>query len=108
MLVTWNRRDTRHENANFNGENSLPQSGGHKFNAVWVPLLSLLLSVLPAAAQLRFTMQPTDRFLSPGQTISFYSAVSGVGPFSFQWLCNGAVFTGATNATLVVTNAQPP
>ena len=61
-----------------------------------------------ASAQLRFSAQPTDSFVSPGQTASFqFTCLGGTGPLGYQWFFNAAVLTDATNATLLVTNAQP-
>lgn len=43
-----------------------------------------------------------------GGLLSVSAPVTGVGPFSFQWLFNGGVIPGATNASFVLLNVAPP
>lgn len=57
-------------------------------------------------APLAITTQPTNRVAWPGGTATFRVNVSGQGPFSFDWQCNGVdVPIPATNV-LTLTNLQ--
>jgi hypothetical protein len=57
-------------------------------------------------------LQPTNRTVNQGITVNFAVTVTGTAPLHFQWqtngvdLANGGRIGGATNATLVITNAQ--
>jgi hypothetical protein len=42
-----------------------------------------------------------------GNSATFISSVSGVGPFTYQWRFQGVNLAGQTNSTLTVTNVQP-
>ena len=42
-----------------------------------------------------------------GQTVVFRAVAEGAPPLQYQWLFNGALLPGATNATLVLSNVQP-
>ncbi|HKQ36665.1 MAG TPA: immunoglobulin domain-containing protein, partial [Verrucomicrobiae bacterium] len=53
-----------------------------------------------------FTSQPQNVTVTNGDSASFSVGVSGGGPFTYQWLRNGSAVSGATAATLVVSNAQ--
>ena len=48
-----------------------------------------------------------DRWVLAGGTTFFTTAATGARPMSYQWRLNGANLPDATNATLVLTNAQP-
>ncbi len=50
--------------------------------------------------------QPEDLVLSVGQTANFLVTVNGTAPIAYQWQFNGMNLAGATQSTLVVTNAQ--
>jgi hypothetical protein len=52
------------------------------------------------------TTQPSSQTVVQGQTASFSVAVSGSAPFSYQWNFNGSNMSGATNASLTLTNVQ--
>lgn len=41
-----------------------------------------------------------------GTTVTLSASVIGLTPFQYQWLSNGVTLAGATNATLIFTNAQ--
>ena len=43
---------------------------------------------------------PTSRAIAPGGATTFAIAVSGAGPFTYQWRRNGVAITGATNPWL--------
>jgi len=71
--------------------------GNSYFNlSGWMP------SVLPA-----ITLQPTNQTVSLGSTAVFTVSAIGLPMPTYQWLKNSTNYPGATNATLVITNAQP-
>jgi hypothetical protein len=51
--------------------------------------------------------QPSSRFATAGQSVTFTIAASGTAPLSYQWQKNGATIPGATNATLTLASVQP-
>ncbi|HKQ40306.1 MAG TPA: FG-GAP-like repeat-containing protein [Verrucomicrobiae bacterium] len=53
-----------------------------------------------------FVRQPESLMLRQGSNTTFEAAVSGSGPLAYQWFRNDAAIEGATNASLIVTNAQ--
>ena len=60
------------------------------------------VSVVP----LRISSQPSSNSIFRGGSVNFSVAATGVGPFTYQWWFNGPKLPGATNATLVISNAQ--
>jgi len=50
--------------------------------------------------------QPTNQTVEGGSTATFAVVAGGTHPLSYQWSCNGTHLTGATNASLVLTNVQ--
>jgi kumamolisin len=60
----------------------------------------------PAPVAPAITHQPQSESVYVGQTASFSATVTGTAPLSYQWKKNGAALTGATNATLVIADAQ--
>ena len=50
--------------------------------------------------------QPESRTNAVNTTASFSVTASGVEPLRYQWLFNGTILPGATNAMLVLTNVQ--
>ena len=50
--------------------------------------------------------QPTDQYQSAGGTVSFISAAISSNAVSYQWQFNGTNISGATAATLTLTNVQ--
>jgi uncharacterized repeat protein (TIGR01451 family) len=51
--------------------------------------------------------QPTNQTVTAGGNVSFSVAASGSAPLSYQWLLNGTNITGATGASLSISNVQP-
>jgi len=60
------------------------------------------LKVVP----LTITVPPQDRAVLAGATTSFSVTASGKVPFSYQWQFNDTLLSGATKATLQLTNIQ--
>jgi hypothetical protein len=52
------------------------------------------------------TMQPTNQTVVVGQTATFAVSANGTPPLSYQWMFNTTNITGATNAVLILANAQ--
>ena len=52
------------------------------------------------------TNQPVSQTIAQGGTVSFTVGANGTAPLSYQWRLNGISLSGATNAALIVTNAQ--
>jgi alpha-tubulin suppressor-like RCC1 family protein len=84
----------------------LDQSGPYSVavSNVWGALVSAAaqLTVLPS----RITSQPQSSVNPAGATVTISVSVQGVGPLRYQWQLNGVDVAGATNATLVLSNAQ--
>ena len=59
---------------------------------------------LPAPA---ITLQPTSQTVSQGDAVLFTAQATGYAPLSFQWRFEGADIAGATNPTLLLSNALP-
>src|SRR5206468_7963593 len=50
---------------------------------------------------------PLDQQIQSGQAVSLSVVATGTPPPSFQWLKDSVPITGATSATLSITNVQP-
>jgi hypothetical protein len=53
------------------------------------------------------TQQPQSLTTNVGATVTFTGAAGGSAPLSLQWQFDGTNISGATDANLVLTNAQP-
>jgi Concanavalin A-like lectin/glucanases superfamily/Immunoglobulin domain len=54
------------------------------------------------------SVQPTNVTVNAGDTASFSVTAGGVASLSYQWFKDGVGLPNATNATLTLTNVQPP
>ncbi len=52
------------------------------------------------------TTHPVDQIIKVGETASFSVDATGTAPFTYQWKKGAAAITGATNATLTISDAQ--
>ena len=52
------------------------------------------------------TLEPVDQYKVAGDSVSFTAKGQGLYGVTYQWQTNGVNFTGATNATLTLTNVQ--
>jgi hypothetical protein len=52
------------------------------------------------------SVQPVPSQIAAGRTAHFSVTANGGGPLSYQWSLNGNKLTGATNASLLIPNAQ--
>jgi hypothetical protein len=53
------------------------------------------------------TVQPVNQTAMEGSNVVLSVTASGTGPFSYQWRFNGINISGATGATLTLTNLHP-
>jgi purine nucleoside phosphorylase len=51
--------------------------------------------------------QPSSQTTTQGLNVAFSVVSVGTAPFSYQWSFNGAALSGASNASLVLTNVDP-
>ncbi|HET9863612.1 MAG TPA: immunoglobulin domain-containing protein [Steroidobacteraceae bacterium] len=63
---------------------------------------------IPEAIAPSIVTQPSDVSVNVGQTATFAVGVAGTGPFTFQWLRDGAPVSGATSAVLTFNSAALP
>jgi len=53
-----------------------------------------------------FTLQPVGQTVARGSKVQFHARATGVQPLSYRWQLDGGNLTGATNASLILTNVQ--
>ena len=96
-------------NASLTLTNVQPAQGGAYAVVVANPFGSVLSSnaVLKVLAGPTITTQPLSLSLLPGGTAVFTVVASGTPPLAYQWSFNTTNLTGATNASLTLTNLQP-
>ena len=75
-------------------------------------LFFFALMALPALAHATndspvFTNQPGSIMVTMGGTVRLAASATGSQPIAYIWQQNGVFLGGSTNATLVITNAQP-
>jgi hypothetical protein len=71
-------------------------------NKMLLPLLVLILGAIRLHAQPVITSQPTNQFVFNGGNTTFSVMVTGVGPFTYQWLFNG---TNSLSTNIITTVA---
>jgi hypothetical protein len=64
----------------------------------------VLTQVAKGILPLGVTISPSNQTVAAGSTVTFQATASGPGPFGYQWFWNGVALTGATNASLVLSN----
>jgi len=57
-------------------------------------------------APLVISLQPVTQVVNPGTNVSFSTLATGTGTVRYQWLINGSLMAGETNATLSITNVS--
>ncbi len=65
-----------------------------------------ILTVATTASAPAITTQPLSQSVGAGVTVTFTAAASGTPTPAYQWNKNGTVISGATSATLTLTNVQ--
>jgi hypothetical protein len=84
-----------------------PGSAGQFYAVVTNPAGSVQSTAATLVVSPTITNQPQSQTVSAGSTAAF--SVGATGLFdSYRWQFNGAALAGATNATLILSNAQPP
>jgi len=63
-------------------------------------------TITVAAIPPSITTQPASQTKNPGDTATFTVAASGTAPLSYQWQKNGGNISGATSATLTISDVQ--
>jgi alpha-tubulin suppressor-like RCC1 family protein len=69
--------------------------------------ISIYQNVIAFGVAPVITAQPTNVTVTVGGMSTFSVTAGGTAPLSYQWNFNGTNITGATNATLTLTNVQP-
>lgn len=96
--VTTNTFDAA---GNFVSTNPLAADAGSQFYRVLFGNLPEPSPVAPTIAT-----DPTNQTVLAGQSAEFAVAATGTAPLRYQWWFNSTAVAGATNALLVVANAQ--
>ncbi len=65
-----------------------------------------VLTVAAVTVAPTITTQPQSQGVTAGVNVTLTVAASGTPTPTYQWLKNGVTFSGATNATLILANAQ--
>src|SRR5882724_9204174 len=88
----------------------LPANGGvyavsvsNAYGAIVSSNALLTVLVLPPS----IVTQPADQAVVAGDTATFTVLAGGTPPWYYQWIFNATNLAGATNAALIITNAQP-
>src|SRR5207249_2349425 len=68
---------------------------------------SFVLTVQPVPPELpAITAQPQSLTVPAGSTATFSVTATGTAPLAYSWRLGGTILTGATNASLTISNAQ--
>jgi len=73
--------------------------GYYKMAELWFQALSSLIDSAPV-----ITKQPENVSTISGMPVHFEVSVSGTKPFTFQWMKNGQIISGATDSILTINN----
>ncbi len=86
----------------------IPVSGSHDLDVFNGTASSLSTFVIGGSATPYFISQSINsRVIDAGSNVTFTASVGGPPPLTYQWALNGVNISGATQATILVTNAQP-
>ena len=86
------------------------QAGGYKVivaNSAGSVTSSVATLTVTAGAAPQIDTQPADLVAIAGRTAAFSVAVSGGGPYTYQWYKDGALLGGSIDPTLTLPNVQP-
>jgi poly(3-hydroxybutyrate) depolymerase len=73
-----------------------------------VTSVAAILTVKPAPADPRITLQPADRTVTAGQPAGFTVTAVGTAPLTYQWQKNGIDLVGQTTESLTLGRAIEP
>jgi pectate lyase len=98
--------DAAATNFNFDGIALRPSGSGS--SASTIAFNEVKIEVVAGSTPPSIDTQPSGQTVLQGQTATFSVVPSGTPPFGYQWFYDSNILlTGATNATLTLTNAQP-
>jgi hypothetical protein len=95
-------------NATFSRSGVQPSEGGN-YDVVVTNALGAVTSVVARLTVLippTITNQPVNLTAARGQSVTLSIGASGDAPLHYQWRFNSAALSGATNASLLLTNVQ--
>jgi hypothetical protein len=96
-------------NSTFTRTNAQPSHAG-SYTVVVTNLVGSVTSTPPAVLTVLYpptiTVPPASQTVVAGSNVALSVTASGTAPLSYQWQFNGTNWPGATNLTLVLTNAQ--
>jgi hypothetical protein len=72
----------------------------------WAGRVTSAVALLTLNGPPMITQQPQSQEAAPGTNVTFSVTVVGVGPLSYQWMCDGTNLAGATGPSLLLTNVQ--
>ena len=108
----------------YNGSNLLGQVSSAPYSLVWsnaavgtysiyaqmsydsTNLTTSAPAIIKVIPPVTINSQPQSQTNLAGVNVSFSVGATGVPPFAYQWLFNNSTISGATNATLTITNSQ--
>ncbi len=95
-------------NATLNIATAQPANGGSYTVVITneVGQATSLPATLSVLVPVSITTHPLSRTALSGTTVIFTVGVGGTGPFSYQWVLNGADIPGRTEASLVLTGVE--
>ncbi len=88
----------------FTADGNLLMTGGRPYHLYGRPASSMVLFE-PVIAPV-IMAQPVSQMVTVGGTATFTVVAAGMPAPTYQWLLNGVAVTGATSATLALTNVQ--